>query len=194
MDFQRPHTPDDSIRRAPSPLDDPMSFQRDPDNQHGFPFDPPADEDSEDEDNEDMSSPAHEDSEEEDNEDTMLGENPSDDENTGGIAANDSDNNESAAPNAPVQPTLPMLILANDMIDNIKTACLEDDLPDKMLARLRSPPREPDALNPITKTSMGIFNALVSGSQRMYNSVRHVLSQHRPTPIIIDSSHRKAKD
>ena len=54
MDFQRPHTPDDSIQHAPSPLDDPMSFQRDPDNQHGFPFDPPADEDSEDEDNEDI--------------------------------------------------------------------------------------------------------------------------------------------
>ena len=107
----------------------------------------------------------------------------------GGVAANDSADNESAAPDAPVQPTLPTLILANDMIENIKTARLEDDLPDKMLARLRSPPREPDALNPITKTSMGIFNALVSGSQRMYNAVRHVLRQHRPTPIIIDSYH-----
>ena len=168
MDFQQPHTLDDSIQCVPSPLDDPMSFQHDPDNQHGFPFNPPADKDSEDKDNEDMSSLAHEDSKDKDNEDTMLGENPFDDKNTGGIAANDSDNNESAAPDAPVQPTLPTLILANNMIENIKTMlCLEDDLPDKMLSCLRSPPREPDALNPITKMSLGIFNALVSGSKQM---------------------------
>ena len=50
----------------------------------GFPFDPPADNDSENGDNEDMASPPHQDSEAEDNEDMMLGENPPDDENTGG--------------------------------------------------------------------------------------------------------------
>jgi hypothetical protein len=183
---QRPHG---------SPLDDPISFQHNPGDCHGSPFNPTADEESGDE---DMSSPACEESENEDNKDTasfqigynhwsaMLGEIPSEDEYTGEI---DSSENESAAHDALVKPTLPMLILANDMIENIKTARLEDDLPDEMLARLRSPPREPDALNPITETSIGIFNALVSGSQQMYDAVRHVLSQHHPTPIILDSYH-----
>ncbi|KIL58301.1 hypothetical protein M378DRAFT_15620, partial [Amanita muscaria Koide BX008] len=211
MDFQQPLTPpndpiqhapsppDDPmlLQPAPSPLDDPISFQCDPgplddllDDELSSPFDPTADEDSEDEDDEVMSHPAREDSEDED---MGLGrqgvprlpnsfqieydlwsvpdeENPLDDENAGGISANNSDDNGNAAHNSSPQPTIPMLILANDMIENIKTARLEDDLPDKMLARLRSPPNEPVALDPITETSMGIFNALVSGSERKYNA------------------------
>lgn len=39
------------------------------------------------------------------------------------------------------QPTLPKLFLAKEMIDNIKAMCLEDDLDEEMLVRLRSPPR-----------------------------------------------------
>ncbi|KAF8628788.1 hypothetical protein AX14_011207 [Amanita brunnescens Koide BX004] len=60
-----------------------------------------------------------------------------------------------------------MLVLANDMIQNIKAARLEDDLPAKMLASLRNPPREPNALDPKTQMSMGIFNALLGGSQKI---------------------------
>lgn len=202
MLFQRDLSPlDDPLlfQRDPNALDDPQLFQQPPSPLDDPPFDPPANEDSEgsndlDEDLNDDDMPprglsepsnSHQIVYEPWNEEDSL-----DNENPEGFTANDDENlNENAGHNPSPQPTIPMLILANDMIENIRTARLEDDLPNKMLARLRNPPREPAALDPKTEMSMGIFNALLSGSQQMYNSVKHVLSRHRPTPIVLDSYH-----
>ena len=69
------------------------------------------------------------------------------------------------------QPTLLKLILAKDMIDSIRAACLEDDLDKEMLARLWNPPQEPETLDTDTLFSMALFNDLIGGSQQMYHDV-----------------------
>ena len=67
------------------------------------------------------------------------------------------------------QPTLPRLVLTKDMIDDVKAACLEDDLTEEMLERLRNPLKEPESLSPDILFSMALFNNLIGGSQQMYH-------------------------
>ena len=203
ISFQDPPSPLDDLRCSPGPFSDPQQ-PPDPLNDQLDDDACPTDssttsEDSEDEDMlpQEFSQPDVSASLETGYEPwNELENNLPEDENDEGIATDDADNEvapdlgDSLNVNEELpQPTLPMLVLANDMIQNIKAARLEDDLPAKMLASLRNPPQEPNALDPKAQTSMGIFNALLGGSQKMYNAVRHVLSRHRPQPVLLHSYH-----
>jgi hypothetical protein len=70
------------------------------------------------------------------------------------------------------QATLPMLSLSQQLIESIKNAQLEDDLDNPaLLHSIRHPPAENEPPDEITSLSAEIFNALVGGSEQMYNEV-----------------------
>ena len=75
------------------------------------------------------------------------------------------------------QPTLPMLALAKNMIDNIKVVRLKDDLDEEMLAKLKYPPEELEVLDDTTLFSICIFNDLVSCSERVYQAIRATIQR-----------------
>ncbi|KAF8627228.1 hypothetical protein AX15_004466, partial [Amanita polypyramis BW_CC] len=91
------------------------------------------------------------------------GDNSSDDED-GSRNEEDSDDNiqlPSVRADDPwPQPALPKLTHAK--IESIKAACLEKDLDDETLMRLKYPPEEPEMLNNSTLFSMTLFNNLTS--------------------------------
>ncbi|KIL54999.1 hypothetical protein M378DRAFT_18339 [Amanita muscaria Koide BX008] len=73
------------------------------------------------------------------------------------------------------------------MIDNIKNACLEDDIRDPdILEALHNPPSEEVHLNGITKLSITLFMALITYPQEAYDKVRGALEGHE-IPLILDS-------
>ena len=79
------------------------------------------------------------------------------------------------------KPTLPMLLVAQQMIEDIKQAHIEDDIDDdELLNSLRNPPVETEPIDAITKLSFRIFIGLIGGSQHMYNAVRDALLEHSP--------------
>ena len=95
-------------------------------------------------------------------------------------------NQEDDAPHLPATPydellpnaTLPKLKLAQQMIGNIQSAKLEDDIKDpELLESLNNPAAESGFLDDdITKLSIDIFIGLTGGSQQFYNNVRDALS------------------
>ncbi|KAK2467336.1 hypothetical protein APHAL10511_000571 [Amanita phalloides] len=86
------------------------------------------------------------------------------------------------------QPTLPRLVLTKDMIDDVKAACLEDDLNEEMLERLWNPPKEPESLSPDILFSMALFNNLVGGSQQMYHDACQMIKHF--TGHMLESYHK----
>lgn len=88
------------------------------------------------------------------------------------------DSNQTAqASNAPLpRATLPNLILAQQLIDAIKIGDVRDDIRDpERLHSLNNPPTISPAMDAITTLSIKIFEALVLGSQKMYDSIRDAL-------------------
>ncbi|KIL54984.1 hypothetical protein M378DRAFT_18358 [Amanita muscaria Koide BX008] len=67
------------------------------------------------------------------------------------------------------QPTLSKLVLIKDMVEDVNSARLEDDLDEQMLGRLRNPPKEPESLASDILFSMALFNNLMGGSEQMYH-------------------------
>ncbi|KIL66910.1 hypothetical protein M378DRAFT_9920 [Amanita muscaria Koide BX008] len=66
------------------------------------------------------------------------------------------------------QATLPMLGLAQKLIDSIKNAKLEDDIKDpKLIHSLCHPSTENEPLDMITSISFDVFNVLVGGSEQI---------------------------
>ena len=173
ISFQDPPSPLDDLRCSPGPFSDPQQ-PPDPLNDQLDDDACPTDssttsEDSEDEDMlpQEFSQPDVSASLETGYEPwNELENNLPEDENDEGIATDDADNEvapdlgDSLNVNEELpQPTLPMLVLANDMIQNIKAARLEDDLPAKMLASLRNPPQEPNAYS--TRSSVALRKCIM---------------------------------
>ena len=72
--------------------------------------------------------------------------------------------------------TLPKLKIAQDMVENIQSAKLEDDIKDpELLESLNNPATESEFLDDITTLSIDIFIGLTGGSQQFYNNVRDAL-------------------
>ena len=77
------------------------------------------------------------------------------------------------------QATLATLALSQQLIASIKNAELEDDIQDpRLLHSIRHPSTENEPLDVITSLSIEIFDALVGGSEKMYNDVRMALGRH----------------
>ncbi|KAK2463939.1 hypothetical protein APHAL10511_004047 [Amanita phalloides] len=74
------------------------------------------------------------------------------------------------------QATYPMLMLAQQMVDSIKNATLEDDIHDpKLLHSIQHPPSENELVDQKTTLSLCIFLGLVGGSEKMYQNVQEAL-------------------
>jgi hypothetical protein len=97
---------------------------------------------------------------------------------------------EPPCPQPPPQPnqdeplpraTYPMLMLAQQMVDSIKNATLEDDIHNpKLLHSIRHPPSENEPIDEITTLSLRIFLGLVGGSEKMYQNVQEALRLSDP--------------
>ncbi|KAF8667171.1 hypothetical protein AX14_006395 [Amanita brunnescens Koide BX004] len=82
---------------------------------------------------------------------------------------------------------IPVLQLAQKLVENIKTAKLEDDITDEgLLHSLRNPENEMPELDRLTMLALKIFNGLVQGTQQMYNDVRDALLWYSPS-LCLDS-------
>ncbi|KIL59916.1 hypothetical protein M378DRAFT_84448, partial [Amanita muscaria Koide BX008] len=77
--------------------------------------------------------------------------------------------------------TLPNLVLAQEMIDAIRSATLADDIKNEaMLNSLRKPTTECEHIDPLTQLSISVFKAVLLGSQQMYNEVRDAFRCFHP--------------
>ena len=89
-----------------------------------------------------------------------------------GTPCSSANQNHAQQPNA----TLPKLRLAQDMLENIRLAEIEDDIKSaELLASLSHPASESEELDAITKLSIDIFIGLTGGSQQFYHNVRDAL-------------------
>lgn len=72
--------------------------------------------------------------------------------------------------------TLPNLVLAQQFIEAIRSAKLEDDIKsEEVLNSLKKPAKTCQSMDTVEKVSIAIFKALILGSQQMYNEIRDAL-------------------
>src|SRR6266576_1855149 len=72
--------------------------------------------------------------------------------------------------------TLANLVLAQQLIEAVRSAKLEDDIKsEEVLNSLKKPVKTCQSMDTIAKISIAIFKALVLGSQQMYNEIRDAL-------------------
>jgi hypothetical protein len=86
------------------------------------------------------------------------------------------------ASNVPLpRATLPNLILTQQIIDDIKTGHLNDDIQNiDKLNLLNNPPKTSQPMDATTILSIAIFKELILGSQQMYDGVHNALYRHTP--------------
>ncbi|KAF8344789.1 hypothetical protein F5887DRAFT_868957, partial [Amanita rubescens] len=74
---------------------------------------------------------------------------------------------------------LPNLALAQEFIEAVRSAKLEDDIKNEdLLNSLKKPAKTCQSMDIVTKVSIAVFKALILGSQQMYNEIRDALILH----------------